>query len=158
MSSPKIVETLVVTEIHDKHRSSPSELSNDSQILLAEDHEVNQLVAVTMLEMLGYTNVDIVENGEDAIQRLQEKKYDIVLMDIRMPICDGIEASRRIRQNFNYTNKVSASFDSNIPIIALTANSSKEDIEACLEAGMNGYISKPLDMKQLEDEIRKWVK
>jgi PAS domain S-box-containing protein len=111
-------------------------------ILVAEDNVLNQRVAVRMLEKLGHTAV-VVNNGKEIFGLLKKEHYDLVLMDIQMPEMDGIVATRMIRKSIN------VSFNSNIPIIALTAHAFEDDRQQCLNAGMNGYITKPFTRKQL---------
>lgn len=129
-----------------------SMLGNNARILLVEDNYVNQQVALEMLKNLGYS-VSVAENGQQALDKLEKSKsaFDLVLMDCQMPIMDGYEASRKIRSN--QSNK----FDPNIPIIALTANAMKGDMEKCVSAGMDGYLAKPIDAEQLSAEIKKWL-
>ncbi len=109
------------------------------RILLAEDNVVNQMVALKMLNKLGY-RADVAGNGIEVLQNLERQRYDVVLMDILMPEMDGLEATRRIRQRWPKDPK----------IIAMTASVLKGDRELCLEAGMDGYISKPTNIEELE--------
>jgi signal transduction histidine kinase/DNA-binding NarL/FixJ family response regulator len=114
-------------------------------ILLAEDHVINQMVASSELEDLGAT-VDIVSSGADAIAACNAKDYDVVLMDCQMPVMDGFEATRKLReQGFGK------------PIIAMTASAMAGDREQCLTAGMNDYISKPFEPEHLKDTILRWL-
>jgi CheY-like chemotaxis protein/HPt (histidine-containing phosphotransfer) domain-containing protein len=113
-------------------------------ILLAEDNPVNRKIAVGMLEKRGHTVVTAV-NGKEALASLEaqgERPYDLVLMDVQMPEMDGIEATARIRDKEKGTGM-------HIPIIALTAHAMKGDCEACTDAGMDGYVSKPLKANEL---------
>lgn len=113
-------------------------------ILLADDNPVNQKIAVTLLKNVGY-QVDAVFSGVEALSALETKKYDLILMDIQMPEMDGLEATRAIRQSKkDYCN---------IHIIAMTANAMKEDEEKCLNAGMNNYLSKPIQRQKLLNAI-----
>lgn len=132
--------------------NSISMLGNNARILLVEDNYVNQQVALEMLKNLGY-NVTVAENGQQALNKLEKTNmsFDLILMDCQMPIMDGYEASRRIRSS--QANK----FDPNIPIVALTANAMKGDMEKCVSAGMDGYLAKPIDVDQLSSEIKKWL-
>jgi PAS domain S-box-containing protein len=114
------------------------------RILLAEDNHVNQKVAIAMLAAGGHS-VDVAANGLEAIEAVSTRPYDLVLMDIHMPEMDGIRATRRIREKGGER--------ANIPIIALTANAMKGDREKYLAAGMNGYVSKPIDPAELRDAI-----
>lgn len=107
-------------------------------ILLAEDNEVNQRVALLFLKRLGY-EADVVANGKEAIAALHSQSYDVILMDVFMPEMDGLTATKKIRQEFERQPW----------IIALTANALQGDRDACLEAGMQDYISKPIQIQEL---------
>lgn len=120
------------------------------RVLLVEDNPINQKVAVTMLVRMGF-DVDAVGNGRDAVSVLSEGLYDVVLMDVQMPIMDGLEATRVIR------DPASAVRDHQVPIIALTAHAMKDDRERCERAGMNDYVSKPLKPKLLYTLIHRHV-
>jgi len=115
-------------------------------VLLAEDNAVNQKVALRFLERLGY-RADAVGNGLEVLGALQNRRYDLVLMDLQMPEMDGLEASRQIRHRFPA--------DRQPKIIALTANAMQGDREACFEAGMDDYISKPVKLHEIEASIRR---
>jgi PAS domain S-box-containing protein len=121
-----------------------------ARILLAEDNFTNQQVALGMLRKFGLT-ADAVGNGQEAVTSLQQVPYDIVLMDVQMPEMDGLEATRQIRAPESYV------LDHDIPIIAMTAHAMAGDRERCLKAGMNGYISKPIDPMKLAEELEKWL-
>lgn len=113
------------------------------QILLVEDNKINQKVAIRMLEMLGY-HPDLVENGEGALKAIQQKDYDLVLMDLQMPLMDGLTATSAIRQTqLNVQPR----------IVALTANALEEDRKRCKEVGMDDFIAKPLTLNKLTDVI-----
>jgi PAS domain S-box-containing protein len=122
-----------------------------ARILLAEDNRVNQIVASEVLAKHGYA-CDIVDNGRKAVAAVSAGSYDLVLMDCLMPEVDGFEATRQIRQA-EETNP--AKPPRYTPIIALTANAINGDRERCLEAGMNDYVSKPIDPNRLIDAIQK---
>jgi len=115
-------------------------------ILLAEDVEINREILIASMEGTD-VEFDCAENGHEALRLLSEnpQKYDLVFMDVQMPLMDGLEATRIIRKNGN-----------KIPIIAMTANVFKEDIESCLAAGMDDHIGKPLDMGNVLEKIRKY--
>jgi len=117
------------------------------KILLAEDNHVNQKVAVAILRKAG-CEVDLVENGQDAIQKIKFKQYDIVLMDCQMPIMDGFEATTRIRAMQEPTCSTT--------IIAITAHAMKDDKQKCINGGMNDYISKPVNRQELINLINKY--
>ncbi|WED24705.1 ATP-binding protein [Vibrio sp. JC009] len=127
--------------------SEPHRFDYPFRILVAEDNPVNQEVASIMLEKLGL-QCDMAENGREALRLLQNSVYDLVLMDVQMPVMDGLCATRLIRE-YEATVKTSAP----IPVIALTANAMPGDIERCTESGMNGYLSKPLSIVQLYEAI-----
>ncbi len=120
------------------------------QILLAEDNPVNQAVATGVLENLGH-KVVIAENGKEVIEKLRIEKPDMIFMDIEMPEMDGIEATKVIRATKD------APFDTDIPIVAMTAHAMQSDKERCIDAGMNDYISKPFKPNEISDIIRKFA-
>ena len=113
-----------------------------SRILLVEDNAINQFVARGILGKFGL-QADVAGNGMEAIEALRTIPYDVVLMDVQMPEMDGIEASRRIRSG------ATGEMNAKVPIIALTAHAREEDRKVCLEAGMDGYLSKPIDPREL---------
>jgi len=121
-----------------------------AHILLVEDNTVNQQVALTILRKLGLS-ADVAENGAQALVSLAANTYDLVLMDIQMPVMDGIEATQQIR------NANSSVLDHNIPIIAMTAEAMQGDRERCLAAGMDDYISKPITPRALTERLATWV-
>ena len=114
------------------------------RILLAEDNLINQKVALRILERLGY-RADVASNGLEALESLRRQPYDVVLMDVQMPELDGLEASRRIRDEWPPGQRPW--------IIAMTANAMKGDREICFEAGMNDYISKPVRLEMLQASL-----
>jgi two-component system sensor histidine kinase/response regulator len=115
------------------------------QVLLAEDNPVNQMSATTMLQKLGHTVV-VVNNGRQAIEKINEQPFDIVFMDVQMPEMDGPTATGEIRKSEQATGQ-------HIPIVAMTAHAMKGDKEKCLEAGMDDYVSKPIRRRDLADVI-----
>jgi len=117
------------------------------EILIAEDNLINQKLAVRILTKMGY-DPQVVANGHEALNALIVKKYDMVLMDVQMPEMDGLEATRFIRENLEHQPV----------IIAMTANAMPEDKENCLNAGMNDYLSKPMQIGDIMDVLEKWGK
>jgi CheY-like chemotaxis protein len=117
-----------------------------ARVLVAEDNTVNQLVVGAMLERLGMTVV-VVHDGGEAVAALETDAFDLVLMDCQMPAMDGYEATRRIRSAGHARAQV--------PIVALTAHALAEDRQRCDEAGMNGYLSKPVTLHALADVLRR---
>lgn len=128
---------------------APAGVSRALNLLLVEDNQVNQVVASSMLKKLGHT-VTLAENGKQALDVLRqgEGSYDIVLMDCQMPVMDGYEATRRIREIPEWRN---------LPVIAVTANVMQGDRDDCLESGMNDYITKPYNRADLKSIINRWA-
>ncbi|HEY3243118.1 MAG TPA: response regulator, partial [Phycisphaerae bacterium] len=124
----------------------PAARRRDARVLLVEDHEISREVAVTILTRAGY-QLEVATNGKQAVEAVRSKHYDLVLMDGQMPEMDGFEATRAIRR-LEQEGKIVAS-RGRIPIIALTAHAVKGDRERCLTAGMDDYISKPLNPQRL---------
>jgi PAS domain S-box-containing protein len=122
---------------------------NDHRILLAEDNPINQKLAVVLLQKAGYS-VDAVETGIQALQRVKADHYSAILMDVQMPDMDGLEATRQIRLWEQDTGL-------HIPIIAMTAHAMAGDRERCLDAGMDDYVSKPLEPHALFNAIERWT-
>jgi PAS domain S-box-containing protein len=122
------------------------DILKDKEILLVEDNEMNRLVATTTLNYYGAVITEAI-NGAEAVELLKKFEYDLVLMDMQMPVMDGLEATRVIRNELQST----------VPIIALTANAIKGENEKCITAGMNDYISKPFDEQNLVNMIAKWL-
>ncbi|MEN9657320.1 MAG: hypothetical protein RL571_785 [Pseudomonadota bacterium] len=119
-----------------------------SYVLLAEDNLLNQKIALLMLERIG-CRVDVVDDGKAAVQAVEKNTYDLVLMDCQMPNMDGFDATRTIR--------ALSSDKCNVIILALTANAFKEDVQRCLDSGMNGFLSKPISIEVLQAELLKWI-
>ena len=118
-----------------------------AHLLLVEDNEINQQIARELLDKAGVT-VAIAENGEEAVAMVVQEKFDGVLMDMQMPVMDGITATREIRKNPRFAD---------LPVIAMTANVMASDRERCLAAGMNDYIAKPIDPNQMVTILAKWI-
>ena len=126
-------------------RHSIKESSPILSVLVVEDNPINQRVAARILQKAGH-QFRIAGNGEEALNLLENHVYDVVLMDMQMPVMDGLEATRRIREK-------EASDGGHIPIIAMTANAMQGDREICLRAGMDDYISKPINANELKERL-----
>ncbi len=120
---------------------------NGADLLLVDDSNMNQIVAKELLEFINF-NVFIANNGEEAIDAVQSKKFDVILMDMQMPVMDGCIATKEIRKDPRFTD---------LPIISMTANVMKSERQKCLAAGMNDHISKPIDPNLLQQTLSKWV-
>jgi two-component system, sensor histidine kinase and response regulator len=119
------------------------------RVLLAEDNPINQKLAVVLLQKAGYS-VDAVETGAQALEKVQANPYSVVLMDVQMPEMDGLESTHQIREWEKQTGQ-------HIPIIAMTAHAMQGDRERCLEAGMDDYVTKPLEPKVLFSALDRWT-
>ncbi|MBK9322915.1 MAG: response regulator [Bdellovibrionaceae bacterium] len=144
----------VVNTLVDEPSESPFTLPNrhtlnKPRILLVEDNPINQKIALLMLEKIN-CNVDVAANGIEALKALQLFTYDLIFMDCQMPEMDGYEATRRIR-------KMSKPI-SDIPVVAFTANAFIEDHLKCIEAGMNDFVTKPVELSTLDAKIKLYVK
>lgn len=115
------------------------------KILLAEDYKHSQIIVTRLLKKNNFEDIVVVENGEDAVKMARQEKFDLILMDMQMPIMNGFEATEKIRQLPEYKD---------VPIIALTAFAMKGDREKCLEVGATDYIPKPIDSKEFIDKIK----
>lgn len=126
-------------------RHSIRESTKRLRILLAEDNLVNQKLATKLLEKMGHS-VWVAEDGKKALEAMARGGFDLVMMDVQMPVLDGFEATKTIRTEEKRTGK-------HIPVVAMTAHAMKGDRERCLEAGMDGYVSKPINLQELYDAI-----
>jgi CheY-like chemotaxis protein len=135
-----------------KYQTITEDIFVDKRVLIAEDVEINREIFISLLENTGLL-IDCAKNGKEALDIVTEnpEKYDIVFMDLQMPQMDGLEAARRIRSFESENNR------RQIPIVAMTANVFKDDIEACLEAGMNDHLGKPLDIEKLMEKLHTYL-
>jgi CheY-like chemotaxis protein len=164
VSSSLLINTMMQLKGHEPLYAKPGQSSRHSaleeklkalagaRILLVEDNEINQLVAREMLRNVGM-QVDVAENGQIAIHLVatrlaEEVAYDLVLMDMQMPVMDGVTASRHMRQEHG----------ADLPIVAMTANAMKSDRDLCMQAGMNDFVTKPINPDALWQSLLQWVK
>ena len=146
-------QTLVQTQAVKENISESTSQPDSSQtvaplILVVEDSSTNQKIACKMLSTLGYRSI-VAEDGQQALDKLQAQRAEIslILMDCRMPVMDGLQATQAIRAQGD-----------DIPIVALTANNTEEDREACMQVGMDEFLSKPINKKALESVLQSFIK
>jgi CheY-like chemotaxis protein len=121
-----------------------------AHVLLVEDNAVNQRVATVLLERRGH-HVRLAQNGIEALDALVDGRFDVILMDMQMPLMDGLEATREIRKR-----EIAAGV-ARTPIIAMTANAMQGDREICIEAGMDDYVSKPIRADLMYEALDRWI-
>jgi two-component system, sensor histidine kinase len=140
------------SEQHNSGAEKPVEKTwpANTRILVVEDNPINQQVATAMLAKLGL-NADIAGNGLEAIEALKQIHYTLVIMDLQMPLMGGLDATREIRKLENGVK------NPDVPIIAITANATREDRQECLNACMNDFITKPFMLQSLQDTLQKWI-
>jgi PAS domain S-box-containing protein len=143
---------LITRHTVEESLSATAELGKpmNGRILLVEDVLINQKIALAILGKIGL-DVDVAEDGQEALLKWKESQYDLILMDCRMPVMDGYEATRAIRQ-------LEADSGRHVPIVALTANAMEDDRRMCLDAGMDDFVSKPFHRADLEDVLHRWLK
>ena len=154
---PSVIVDVINESLGLKDETAPEDKADFSDdytgysLLLVEDVEINREIVMSLLEPMHLT-IDYAENGAEAVRLFTEApdKYDMIFMDIQMPEMDGYEATRQIRKLDNPKAK-------SIPIIAMTANVFREDVEKCLEAGMNGHLGKPLDIDDVLNKLRTYL-
>jgi CheY-like chemotaxis protein len=136
--------------VYDAPSGASSEIARlrGAKVLLVEDNQLNREVAMGLLED-AHLSIDQAENGEVAVRMVSENAYDLVMMDMQMPVMDGITATKVIRSNPKFLT---------LPIIAMTANVMATDREKCIEAGMNDHVSKPIDPDELFASMLRWIK
>ncbi len=135
------------TEVDEKTANITAKLQG-ARVLLVEDHELNQELAVELLSSNGMV-VEVADNGAIALDMLEKKEYECVLMDCQMPVMDGYEATRKIREQKRFKD---------LPVIAMTANAMKGDRQKVLDAGMNDHIAKPINVEEMFNVIAKWTR
>ena len=141
-------EIISVNNAQNQQSEKVLRVNQPSRILLVEDNEVNAIIAGQFLSDLNL-QYELANNGFVAIKKTDQQKYDLILMDMQMPIVDGLSATREIRKSEGATQHV--------PIIAMTANILLEDQKSCFEAGMDDYISKPINLDILKEKLVKWL-
>jgi PAS domain S-box-containing protein len=122
----------------------------DTRILVVDDNKISQKIVVAMLHKAG-ARVDVADNGKEALSRIREKEYDVVLMDSQMPVMDGCEATARIRSMPEH-------YHNNVPVIALTAHSLRHELQACRNAGMDDCLIKPVERQKLLDIVARYIR
>jgi PAS domain S-box-containing protein len=150
VSPSRLFETLIKLVGYQNCQNviSKMKISRPYKLLLVEDTPINQKVILNQLKLLGY-ETDLVENGQEALDILENNHYDLVLMDCLMPVLDGYQTTRKLREREGK--------NSHTIIVAMTANAMKEDKEKCLQAGMDDYISKPVSFEVLETVLNSWL-
>ncbi|RUP28182.1 MAG: response regulator, partial [Curvibacter sp.] len=144
----KVASTMAASlDLAESPQPQALERLRGARVLLVEDNDINQEVAAGMLRLSGLV-VDIAENGQEALDQIQRSDYDIVLMDMQMPVMDGVTATQEIRKLDEYQH---------VPIVAMTANARQTDRELCLTAGMVDFITKPIEPDDLWRALLRWI-
>jgi CheY-like chemotaxis protein len=144
-----------VPEPSAKKAPAMAAFSSDHRVLLVEDNRVNRMVALGLMKKMGLA-ADEAQNGQEAVEAVSRKRYDLVLMDVQMPVMDGFDATRRIRE-LEEESRQNGSGQAPLPIIAMTAHAMQGDRERCLEAGMDDYLAKPISAGALAALLEKWL-
>lgn len=129
-----------------KNHENETDANAASRVLLVDDYETNRMFAGMLFEQYDGIKCDTASNGEEALAMIRDNRYDLVLMDINMPVLDGIEATRRLRSEFK----------SDVPVIALTADSDEASLSRFQANGINGHLSKPFDLDALESLLERF--
>ncbi len=132
---------------HEQQAMDSASVLQGARVLLVEDNEINQEIAAALLRKVG-VRVEIANHGAEALEKVRNEDFDIVLMDLQMPVMGGVEATRKIREDVRFAD---------LPIIAMTANAMSGDAEACLQAGMNAHLAKPIEPEVMYRELCRWV-
>ncbi len=136
-----------VPQLMELRKRNAAQVLKGARVLVVEDNEVNREVITELLDQYGLA-IDTAEDGAVAVRKVSEQQYDLVLMDVQMPVLDGLDATVEIRKLPGAAA---------LPIVAMTANALSGDRERCLEAGMNDYVSKPVDPETLGDKLQQWI-
>ena len=147
LSEHPMPKTLSHRRAHDTDYQAELSIITGARLLLVEDNDLNQEVASELLRSAGF-DVDIAGDGQEAINQLRRVEYDLVLMDVQMPVMDGLTATRQIRLEPHWLK---------LPIIAMTANAMEQDRQQCLDAGMDDFVSKPIEPAQLWQALLRWI-
>ncbi|MBW2487804.1 MAG: response regulator, partial [Deltaproteobacteria bacterium] len=148
-----VPETSRISKRHDQETDALKHIQG-AHVLLVEDNEINQQVAREILEGAGL-KVALANNGQEAVNAVKESKYDVVLMDVQMPVMDGYTATKTIRK---WESGMRNKGEAQLPIIAMTAHAMAGDEDKSLQTGMNGHVTKPIDPDQLFSTLQKWIK
>lgn len=135
--------------LHDETHNHSVKPRRGELLLVVEDHPVNQRVALSILNEFGF-EAHVVSNGVEALEAISQVPYSLAFMDIQMPVMDGLEATREIRKDETHTGK-------HMPIIAMTAHALESSREECISAGMDDYVSKPIDRERISVVLDKWI-
>jgi len=146
-----------LTHHYPHHVSDELKTIQGARVLLVEDNEINQQVASELLELAGML-VTVAENGKKGMEAVQAFAYDLVFMDMQMPVMDGYTATEQIRKWEKSLPEVSAGMPPRVPVVAMTAHAMVGEREKCIEAGMDDYLSKPIDQDKLYAILLKWIK
>jgi CheY-like chemotaxis protein len=152
---PENHEVITGDEYHNKFEvgglkkmlNQKADVLKDSQILIVEDNRINQYVVKGFLTLAG-VKVSLANNGEEALEQIKMHNFNAILMDVHMPVMDGLEATRQIRENQLFKD---------LPIIALTAGVTPEERKTCLSSGMNDLVSKPVNSNELIAVLCRWI-
>lgn len=140
----------LTSEVEDDTEALDAEALASGRVLLVEDNRVNRVIATKLLEKLGVETV-VAEDGSKAVAAFDDQTFDLVLMDCQMPVMDGFDATRAIRER-------EATVGGRVPIVALTASAAESDRRRCMEAGMDDFLSKPLTVTELRSAVVQWLK
>lgn len=136
----------------DQNPTIANDSDNPAPLLIAEDNPINQQVMAGILGKLGFSQIEMAQNGLEVLQKLENKRFQLILMDLSMPMMDGLTTTEKIRSQTFSCNA------NTLPIVALTAHAIKGDREMCLESGMNDYLTKPVNPQELKRILDKWLR